>query len=592
MSTKLRKHKDIILGSIGRGLMKPIFCRFIVLVLVLSVSASNFVSAGVNSSKDKQTLYSMQTNNSGEYRVAKKNNNFKKANSFQTFPLLNLPTADLTFYETGDVKRGLTQFYLDPKGKNFGVDFSATAAKNPKIRKFVWQVSSIAFSSGNQGLSGENTANPRGLLLSGETSPGKFIIDFAQVARKANLADAPKANTVRQSNLNLSRTQVTSVSPFKKKTKRFKRLRRNNRLKSIPQLRLFGDRVFHVRVIPLVEVNASSSANKAELYGKPSKSLPVFWKKLPPNGLVFHRADEEFDLKITSFEFIPFLLIKNWPSGCKQIPDDDGKTSWEVIKDAPSFIKNAINWVSKSYAQVKSSVVTWTARMLPLVNEQMVALALDGALAAAGIPPSLPNLDQLMSGGADYLAMQMASQIPVPASGILAEMAAEEARKEVRKRTKRALLQAAEEVKNIRAASVIYCQQYTEMPYLKIKVKNRSSKKTHRNFVLSVKDDKRLFQSTYLNIGEIKPNETLTLPVFFLDKANIIVKKRSQLPEHDFRKAEGEWWNKYTTTNFKFKITGPETRDCYGNSCSFETEELYKSPRRDYWNGKPFKKTR
>ena len=388
-----------------------------------------------------------------------------------------------------------------------------------------------------------------------------------------------------------SQYNLTSVPAFKKK-KNSRRISRKDRIKSIPQLRLFGDRTFHVRVIPVYEIPTGTSTKKIEINGKPATALPVFWKKLPPNGLVFHRSDEEFNLRLTSFEFIPHLLIHKWPSGCKEIPRDDGKTSWEVVKDAPGFIKDTINWVSERYAQLKSSVITWAARMLPLVNEQMVALALDAALASAGIPPSLPNLDQLMSGGADYLAMQVANQIPVPASGAIAELAVDEARDEVRKRTKQALLAAADEVKKMKAASVVYCQLYTEMPYLKINITNKSSKKTHRNFSIRIKDNERLFNTTEMLIDEIKPKQTLTLPVFFLDKANFVIKNRTQSLSEDLRKAESDWWEKYTSTNFRFEVTAPETRDCYGNACSITYEKIYNSPKRDYWNGKPYKKKR
>jgi len=197
-----------------------------------------------------------------------------------------------------------------------------------------------------------------------------------------------------------------------------------------------------------------------------------------------------------------------------------------------------------------------------------------------------------MSGGADYLAMQVANQIPVPAGGVLAELAADEARKEIRSRTKKALLEAAEEAKKIKAASVVYCQQYTEMPYLIVKIKNQSSKKSHQNFWVEITDDKRLFERTRINIDAIEPKETLTLPVFFLDKANMVVKKRTQSLTHDLNKAETQWWEKYTTTDFRFKVSAPATRDCYGNACSMPLKTLYTSPKRDFWDGKAYIKKR
>ena len=39
---------------------------------------------------------------------------------------------------------------------------------------------------------------------------------------------------------------------------------------------------------------------------------------------------------------------------------------------------------------------------------------LDAGLVALGIPPSLPNFDQLMNEGLDYLASSVVEQIGVP----------------------------------------------------------------------------------------------------------------------------------------------------------------------------------
>lgn len=49
-----------------------------------------------------------------------------------------------------------------------------------------------------------------------------------------------------------------------------------------------------------------------------------------------------------------------------------------------------------------------------LFNEEGVAIDKSTALVAAGIPPSLPNFDQLTDDGLDYLAEQAVEQSPVP----------------------------------------------------------------------------------------------------------------------------------------------------------------------------------
>ena len=104
----------------------------------------------------------------------------KQLTQIHTLPTFYRPTANLVFYESGDARRGLTQFYLDPDGKAFGVDFSVSVPKKSKVKEFIWQVSSLAFSAESTSLApASSVLKPRGLLLSGRTGRGKFTIDFA-----------------------------------------------------------------------------------------------------------------------------------------------------------------------------------------------------------------------------------------------------------------------------------------------------------------------------------------------------------------------------------------------------------------------------
>src|SRR5690606_29426690 len=133
-----------------------------------------------------------------------------------------------------------------------------------------------------------------------------------------------------------------------------------------------------------------------------------------------------WDLRLVSFRFQPAVSIDRWPSGCKDIPRDEGRDAGDVISDIPDAAVDLVNWASEAYADLKQMAVSLVGTLLPFVPESVIEVALDSALAAAGIPPSIPNFDQLMSGGADYLATQMVEQMPVPASGVLADMAYEQ----------------------------------------------------------------------------------------------------------------------------------------------------------------------
>ena len=96
---------------------------------------------------------------------------------------------------------------------------------------------------------------------------------------------------------------------------------------------------------------------------------------------------------------------------CKPKPPEK---NW--LEKAWSYATGALNWISQAYSDLKAEVVNLVAKFVPgeLCGKQCLGTILDGALAAMGIPPSIPNFDQLMSQGMDYLAQQAAMQVGIP----------------------------------------------------------------------------------------------------------------------------------------------------------------------------------
>ncbi|MBB1062181.1 hypothetical protein [Marilutibacter spongiae] len=138
------------------------------------------------------------------------------------------------------------------------------------------------------------------------------------------------------------------------------------------------------------------------------------------------------------------------------------------IGEAPGALVDLVNWASAAYADLKQMVVSLVASLLPFVPDSAVSFALDAAMAAVGLPPSIPNVDELMEGGADYLAVQMAAQILTPASGPLAGMAAREARDRIREQTRKALLEAAHDIARKRADATTWCMRRITEPYFEV----------------------------------------------------------------------------------------------------------------------------
>ena len=96
---------------------------------------------------------------------------------------------------------------------------------------------------------------------------------------------------------------------------------------------------------------------------------------------------------------------------CKPKPQEK---NW--LEKAWSYATGALNWISKAYSDLKAEVVNLVANFVPgeLCGKQCLGTILDGALASMGIPPSIPNFDQLVNQGMDYLAQQAALQIGIP----------------------------------------------------------------------------------------------------------------------------------------------------------------------------------
>lgn len=117
-------------------------------------------------------------------------------------------------------------------------------------------------------------------------------------------------------------------------------------------------------------------------------------------------------------------------------PDDD---SWfedmldavsDFFSDVTGFLADVTNWVSKAYANLKTGLVAFVANNLPLVPESLrdelqaaLTLMVDTGLASIGIPPSLPNFDELSGMGVDYLATVALQQAGVPVDATSIEAA-------------------------------------------------------------------------------------------------------------------------------------------------------------------------
>jgi len=90
---------------------------------------------------------------------------------------------------------------------------------------------------------------------------------------------------------------------------------------------------------------------------------------------------------------------------------------WQAISDFFSdlvdLVAKVVNWVSAAYNGLKEGLINFVADDIPGLKD-VIEAAVDVGLGAMGIPPTLPNFDELAHGGLDYLAATALDEAGVP----------------------------------------------------------------------------------------------------------------------------------------------------------------------------------
>lgn len=142
--------------------------------------------------------------------------------------------------------------------------------------------------------------------------------------------------------------------------------------------------------------------------------------------LQFEKTDAMYHVVVTKNPFagVPFIDNKPYQVGAKMdlTPKTKDKSWWDkftgAIGDFIDFVANAVNWVSNAYASIKEFAVGSICGILGDWARGPLMLMLDSALASIGVPPSLPNFDELTGMGKDYLTSMVAEQTGLPADQI------------------------------------------------------------------------------------------------------------------------------------------------------------------------------
>jgi hypothetical protein len=271
------------------------------------------------------------------------------------------------------------------------------------------------------------------------------------------------------------------------------------------------------------EIKAAEAAHKASL---PKLNHPVV--RVLTYQPIREQAGNYFYRYVVIRELGPMLASAGWKVGAKLdfTPHKDDKSWWEQIgdffSDAASFASGAISWVADAYESIKEAAVSWA----PDWAKGPLMTALDAGLVAVGIPPSLPDFDQLAGMGTDYLVKEAAD-----AAGVPPEVASEAVN---------AMLDQAKAAANGGGGNpAVWLKPDPDFlyrpAYMQLEVSNPSDQPTERAYIdvqVTVPDDpdaqenaEPLFTAEYVPLPPLQPGETLTVPV--------MLKEYTQLRQFD-----------------------------------------------------------
>lgn len=236
------------------------------------------------------------------------------------------------------------------------------------------------------------------------------------------------------------------------------------------------------------------------------------------------------------------------------------------------------NAVSEAYEDVKQSVVEIVGAVINSLgiidcdkgSPCQVALkaALESGLAAMGIPPSLPNAGQLMDGGVDYLAAQIAEQTGVPPA--LIDQASDIAKEEI----KQALLTVQHPYSGVPEPcpnNACVADDGARPPAVQISVTREliaPPDMANQDFACVKSSNAALYKSTCAKLPRyLKPGQTVTVPmVLDIDLAKQLQSVKDN-PKSQFAppgvtfednwkyQAIGLWKNKTLDTTASFALT-------------------------------------
>jgi hypothetical protein len=196
-------------------------------------------------------------------------------------------------------------------------------------------------------------------------------------------------------------------------------------------LRLAGNPwTFYVRVVVLNakgEPTGAVSTTATIRYGQP----PPNDLNLPPPGPPPQPPPDPLRPHVTILEYEPirpqasdaaewFIVTQNfgpWKKGQVLHLTPKEPDVWDRVGNAiggvVGFFEDAVNWVATAYQDIKKTAINVVASSIPGCGgpcRDALSCGLDTGLAACGLPPDLPNFDQLVDMGKGNLEATLVAQ--------------------------------------------------------------------------------------------------------------------------------------------------------------------------------------
>lgn len=357
--------------------------------------------------------------------------------------------------------------------------------------------------------------------------------------------------------------------------------------------------ILHVRVLPVTTVGTG------EIVGQPSNVMRIYYGAEAPEPEPFEFYEPEIvaeapPVELTRIEFKPYRFVE-LPPGCLQWEEWRRKQEKSFLEKIGDAFTDIWNFAAEAYQWAKDRVIDIASALtFGVIPDSVLEFALNTALASAGIPPDIPNLDEMINGGLDHLASEMAktavSQIPSAdlavslgnvAADITVEVAANMAEDELRQRleeelerkSREALIRAADEIERARSTpdSNALCQRQFIPPSYRVTVVN-----TGPDPLEDVKVGVGDSEGVYWGVAEpvdLRPGQSVSFMA--VPEPHIIDvwdPRLTRMEPMASNQNSSHWWNEILLKQpTSILVTLPGHRECLGN-CIDSVREVHRSP--------------